>query len=111
MTVAALPIGGPHLGCAPSSRGFSLAAAKLCGLLDEALSAGTSMTLGGRYYALAEAAFDAMERDWDGYGAWPVDFGAVTRAKLLLRALPTTIPGTAKMSLISCSASQGPSHP
>jgi hypothetical protein len=92
MTVAALPIGGPYLGCAPSSRGFSPAAEKLCGLLAEALSARTSVTLGGRYYALAEAAVDAMERDWDGYGAWPVDLGAVTRAKLLLRALPTTIP-------------------
>lgn len=50
------------------------------------------MTLGGRYYALAEAAVDAMERNWDGYGAWPVDLSAVNQAKLLLRALPTTIP-------------------
>src|SRR6266568_4066433 len=66
MTVAALPIGGPQLGCAPASRGFSPAAEKLCGLLEEALSARTSMTLGGRYYALAEAAGGAMEKDWDG---------------------------------------------
>jgi len=92
MTVAALPIGGPHLGCAPASRGFSTTAEKLCGLLDEALSARTSITLGGRYYALAEAANEAIELDWDGYGARPVNVAAVNRAALLLRALPTTIP-------------------
>ena len=92
MTVAALPIGGLNIGCAPASRGFSATAEKLCNLFEEALSTRTSMALGGRYHALAEAAGDAMEQNWDGYGARSVDFAAVSRATQLLRALPTTIP-------------------
>ena len=41
---------------------------------------------------LAEAAIEAQEPDWNGYGAQPVDHLAVTRARAFLGALPVDVP-------------------
>lgn len=88
-------------GTEPSAWSDALGASKLIGL-PKASSAQEQQTLTAIDSAwierlqrinrlknrLFEAAREASEKNWDGYGAEPVDAGAVKRAKVLIPLLP-----------------------
>jgi hypothetical protein len=60
--------------------------------LRGAIDTERSIAFGGSYWDLRSACLEAVNPNWDGYGATPVTPATYTRATSFLAALPLTIP-------------------
>jgi hypothetical protein len=98
MTMIAAPVKrGGLLAPLPPSDGTSSAAAAVREVMQEALSAlarsiAVRKTAEAAIAELGSLQRVAAERNWDGYGALPLDPRAAEHALTFLQALPTTVP-------------------
>lgn len=89
---AVLSIDAPEHARTWADRAIGTEARTLRELFDHALDRRSSVALGQGLWDLDHACFEAIESNWDGYGALPVQPNAYPYAEMLLRSLPFTTP-------------------